>query len=273
MQHLYLNNNPLQFVPIEITDCRKLSVLDLSHTYVKTLPIEMALLKQLYDLNLKGCELKPALENVYKQGIVHVLKFYEDKMEREKYRDLIVKACQEQLWVESQPAEIGDVMAKVILSLETDDIYLLKRLMRNLKYMLPLQIELVDPYLVRQNLMTSRAAIGRSSSPGTMNASLSESMRPRLNQSIKLHLSDIDIQQSIHIQDSAPLRSEGKSVSEHQLVQVVETVPNKASAHEVQRLEQVKPKSNAAIEPLPNSKSQKPQQPTPVLKPSTTSKR
>ncbi len=210
-----MNDNPLQFVPIELTECRKLSVLDLSHTYVKILPIETALLKNLFDLNLEGCPLKTGLAGVYTKGIVAVLKYYDEKMERERLRGLIIKACKEQLWVDKDTSEITEVIGKVFDSLEADDIYLLKRLLRNLKYMLPESINSVDPYQVKQNLTTSRAEARTPES--TMNRSISKSMRPVMNQTIRLYKSDTDIQQSIIIQGAHSKRSELASISEVQL--------------------------------------------------------
>ena len=154
-----MNNNPLQFVPQELTDCRDLEVLDLSHTYVKTLPIEFSLLKKMYDLDLNGCPLKESLASVYQKGIVEVLKFYEDKVQREKYRGLLVKACKENLWIDDQTQAISEAIDSILMAVESDDIYLLKRLLRNLKYILPESIDLVDPYQIRMNLMKSRADI------------------------------------------------------------------------------------------------------------------
>jgi len=56
-----MNNNPVQYLPVEITECAKLSYIDLSHTYIKILPRELILLGKLYYLNLKECPLMESL--------------------------------------------------------------------------------------------------------------------------------------------------------------------------------------------------------------------
>ena len=195
-----MNNNPLQFVPQELTDCRNLEVLDLNHTYVKTLPIEFSLLKKMYDLNLNGCPLKEHLQEVYNKGIVEVLKYYEDKVQREKYRGLLVKSCKENLWIDNEIALISQAIDSVLVAVEKYDIYLLKRLLRNLKYILPSNIDLVDPHQIRSNLMKSRADI-EDKVENPFNQSMSKIGNPQMNKSIKYDASDVDLQQSIYIKE------------------------------------------------------------------------
>ena len=79
-----------------MTNCRYLKVLDLSHTYIRILPIEICQLKQLYDLNLDECPLNPKVYDVYKSGIVYLVKYYAEKMQRENLRQKIVNAAKEQ---------------------------------------------------------------------------------------------------------------------------------------------------------------------------------
>ena len=86
-QQLFLNHNPLQSVPVALTECRYLQVLNISFTYVKILPIEVCHLKQLFDLNLDGCPLADPLAQVYPRGVLALMKHYQDKLEREKYRE------------------------------------------------------------------------------------------------------------------------------------------------------------------------------------------
>lgn len=81
-----LNNNPLQNVPIEISECRSLKVLDLSHTFVKILPREMGYLKELYVLNLEACPLEGEIKEVYPKGILAVLAHFKYKLDRAFYR-------------------------------------------------------------------------------------------------------------------------------------------------------------------------------------------
>jgi Leucine-rich repeat (LRR) protein len=47
-----------------VTECKKLSYIDLSYTYIKILPRELILLRKLYYLNLKGCPLQETLQGI-----------------------------------------------------------------------------------------------------------------------------------------------------------------------------------------------------------------
>ena len=83
---MFLNNNPIQNIPIEISECKKLKVLDLSDTYVRRLPREIYYVKGLYELNLKNCPLDDDIAEVYPQGIVPIMAFYKNLMQRAIYR-------------------------------------------------------------------------------------------------------------------------------------------------------------------------------------------
>jgi len=66
---LWLNDNPLREVPIEISHCLKLTQLDLKNTFVISLPREMANLTSLLILNLDGCPTKESLTYTYTSGM------------------------------------------------------------------------------------------------------------------------------------------------------------------------------------------------------------
>ena len=91
LKKLFLNDNPIQAVPIEISECKYLRVLDLSNTYVKRLPREVCFMKGLYDLNLVGCPLDEDIAEVYPLGIVKVMQFYRNLMDRAVYRVIKLK--------------------------------------------------------------------------------------------------------------------------------------------------------------------------------------
>lgn len=88
---LYLNNNPLKTVPVEIAECKKLKTLDLSETLVFWLPREMAQLKFLAEVNLKNCPLKTNLSSSYDMGINNLMFYFERKYDRRKYKVKIVE--------------------------------------------------------------------------------------------------------------------------------------------------------------------------------------
>lgn len=151
-----MNKNPIQSVPIELTDCRYLKVLDLSNTYIRLLPLEVCQLKQLYDINLDGCPLVPKVQEVYKGGIMNLLKYYGEKLQRENLREKLVNAAKEEIWIDSPFAQIQEAIGKVLDGLEDDDIFVVQRLLRNMKYVLPAQIDHVDPYVIKLTLTTSK---------------------------------------------------------------------------------------------------------------------
>ena len=86
LTELYLNNNPIQSVPIELSQCWKLKVLDLSETLVKWLPREMARLKFLSNINLNKCPLKGNLSMTYEMGINNLMSYFQRKLDRSLLR-------------------------------------------------------------------------------------------------------------------------------------------------------------------------------------------
>jgi Leucine-rich repeat (LRR) protein len=69
LQQLWLNDNPIREIPVEVSNCQKLQSLDLKNTYIITLPRELANLASLLILNLDGCPTKESLSNSYARGI------------------------------------------------------------------------------------------------------------------------------------------------------------------------------------------------------------
>lgn len=98
----------------------------------------------------------PKLKEVYKEGIVNVLNYYGEKLQRENLRAKIVNAAKEEIWVNASTSMIHEARAKVLDSLEDESLFIVQRLLRNLKYVLPEHIDMVDPYLVKLALTTSK---------------------------------------------------------------------------------------------------------------------
>jgi Leucine-rich repeat (LRR) protein len=65
LQILWLNDNPLREVPLELSNCLKLRELDLKNTFIVTLPREISNLTSLLQLNLDGCPTKDSLTSTY----------------------------------------------------------------------------------------------------------------------------------------------------------------------------------------------------------------
>ena len=72
LQQLWLNDNPLREVPLELAECHKLKELDLKNTFIITLPREMANMTSLLFLNLDNCPMKEKLATVYEGGMVSI---------------------------------------------------------------------------------------------------------------------------------------------------------------------------------------------------------
>ena len=65
LQQLWLNDNPLREVPVELSKCHKMKELDLKNTFIITLPREMANMTALLVLNLDGAPTKETLQASY----------------------------------------------------------------------------------------------------------------------------------------------------------------------------------------------------------------
>ncbi len=60
-----MNNNPLQFVPIELSQCLKLKSINLNDTFIKFLHMGLADLKHLTHIGMENCPLKGKLKTAY----------------------------------------------------------------------------------------------------------------------------------------------------------------------------------------------------------------
>ena len=86
---LFMNNNPLRTIPVELAECKKLKMLDLSDTLVSWLPREMSDLRFMSEVNLKNCPLKMNLSSSYEMGINSLMYYFERKNDRRIYRVIL----------------------------------------------------------------------------------------------------------------------------------------------------------------------------------------
>ena len=172
---------------------------------MKVLPLEISQLKQLFDLNLEGCPLLPEVNKEYVKGIVSLMKAYAEKLQREGYREKLVKLAKEEVWIEESQIDIQNAIGKILQSVENDDIGLLRKLYRNLKYLIPPRTDLVDPYLVRQNLLHSKVNNTHSlpEGPGTFKDSISKSMYPSLKAGNTFSRGLVDSDLKLHVIEDA----------------------------------------------------------------------
>eukprot|EP01016_Furgasonia_blochmanni_P045391 TRINITY_DN6390_c0_g1_i1.p1 TRINITY_DN6390_c0_g1~~TRINITY_DN6390_c0_g1_i1.p1 ORF type:complete len:265 (+),score=33.46 TRINITY_DN6390_c0_g1_i1:82-876(+) len=157
LEKLFLNNNPIQYVPIEISECSKLKVLDLSYTHVKYLPRDLCKLrKTLYLINLKACPLAGKVSLAYDAGLLNLFDYLQRKADRKKYREIVCKQLKEWVYPFKSEDEIQVMLQSVwdnMKDVETKD---LKRLVRNLQNIFPLNFDDCDPYIIRQKLFSSK---------------------------------------------------------------------------------------------------------------------
>ena len=87
LQILWLNDNPLREIPLELTTCYKLKELDLKNTFIISLPREMANLTSLLLLNLDGAPTKPSLTDKYSEGMASIHQDMRRKEDRKKFKE------------------------------------------------------------------------------------------------------------------------------------------------------------------------------------------
>lgn len=66
----------------------------------------MGKLRNLYYLNLDGCDLRGTMKVIYAEGIVDMLKYFKKKLQRAEYREKIVKSLKEQVYITESIEEI-----------------------------------------------------------------------------------------------------------------------------------------------------------------------
>jgi len=101
---LWLNDNPLRELPVEIAACHKLKELDLKNTFIITLPRELSNLASLLNLNLDGCPMKDSLAMSYTKGMHQIHTDLRRKEDRKLYKEQLFNQLTE--WVyPSEPKE------------------------------------------------------------------------------------------------------------------------------------------------------------------------
>ncbi len=131
LQILWLNDNPLREVPLEISKCHKLKELDLKNTYVITLPREMANLTSLLLLTLDGCPLKETLANTYSEGMASIHNDFRRKEDRKHYKEHLFDHLTEWVYPSIPKDRIFEVIEQIFGMLKDCNSDMLKRLQRN----------------------------------------------------------------------------------------------------------------------------------------------
>ena len=68
LEELWLNDNPLRSLPVELSRCTRLRVLDVQNTLLTALPREISRLPSLMVLDLEGTDLRSDVQRVLRTG-------------------------------------------------------------------------------------------------------------------------------------------------------------------------------------------------------------
>ena len=78
-------------IPVELSQCAKLKELDLSNTFIISLPRELHLCSYLFDLKLDGCPLKESLSMHYNKGIDSIQSDMKRKFDKKSEKEELFK--------------------------------------------------------------------------------------------------------------------------------------------------------------------------------------
>ena len=149
LQILWLNDNPLREVPVQISQCHKLRELDLKNTYVISLPREMANLTSLLVMNLDGCPLKESLNVTYGTGIASLHEDFRRKEARKHFKEHLFDHLTEWVYPSIPKDKIFEVIEQIFGMLKDCSSEMLKRLQRNSQMLFPVKFEDIDPLIIR----------------------------------------------------------------------------------------------------------------------------
>jgi hypothetical protein len=152
LQQLWLNDNPLREIPMEISKCYKLKELDLKNTFIITLPREMANMSSLLILNLDGCPMKDSLQNCYTMGMTTIHSDLRRKEDRKMFKEHLFDHLTEWIYP-SQPKEmVFEKIEQLFAVLKDCNSDMLKKLQRNSQMLFPVKFDDIDPMTIRKKL-------------------------------------------------------------------------------------------------------------------------
>ena len=161
LQQLWVNDNPLQDLPEELSACKQLRVLDVSHTLVRSIRRDLSLLAHLVELNMDGCPLKPSLAAVYSGGMVSVVAYLRRKYDRKVYKNQLFQRLRETMYPEADPIEVMNATCAVFDALKDVDTATLKLFLHNTTRVFPEKLSFVDTSAIRSKLDTIRGEMTR----------------------------------------------------------------------------------------------------------------
>lgn len=145
LQQLWLNDNPLREVPLELAECHKLKELDLKNTFIITLPREMANMTSLLFLNLDGCPMKDKLATVYEGGMASIHADLRRKEDRKIYKEKVFDTLTEWIYPSTPKEEVFERLEQLFSNLKDCNTEMLKKLQRNTQMLFPVKFKDIDP--------------------------------------------------------------------------------------------------------------------------------
>lgn len=152
LQQLWLNDNPLREVPMELSKCAKLKELDLKNTFIITLPRELANMTSLLILNLDGCPLKETLSEKYTMGMSTIHSDLRRKEDRKFYKERLFDYLTEWVYPSEPREKVFEQIEELFQCLKDCDSNLLKKMYRNCQMLFPTRFADIDPMLIRKKL-------------------------------------------------------------------------------------------------------------------------
>jgi len=151
LRELWLNDNPyLVSVPISLSQLCNLRVLDLHNTSVRNIPREYAVMSRLNDIDLRGCPLKPSLQNAYANGKKIFFTYLRRKNDRRIYKRKLVRIFHDDIYpFEDVKATLEPLVNRIFSELKDKTTTELRKLIRHGARIFPEKIVNADPLKVR----------------------------------------------------------------------------------------------------------------------------
>ena len=143
LMFLWLNNNPLKEIPVEIKNCTQLKELDIRETEVSILPRDIAELKGLVSLKLDGCPLNTTFQNSIKDAetpadqMLNISLTLKRKYDRRDYKAKLCNKLMEWKYPSTDKALIEKKVEELFASLKDVNSAGLKRLVRQYLRLFP----------------------------------------------------------------------------------------------------------------------------------------
>ena len=152
LKQLWANQNPIRLIPPEISKCVALESLDLSHTKIVTLPREIATVHKLNEIKLDNCPLAEKIMFAYRQGITHLWKFLQRKVDRKKYKEEVFRRLRENVYPVDDPRQVMELTLNIFKCLKDVETPVLKMLVHNMNRIFPEKIEYANPEHIKEKI-------------------------------------------------------------------------------------------------------------------------